>query len=88
MRVSSVATRLHPDASQLLASTTGPPKVVAWGDTAQTLDSTSFQSSSVGKMKLSDEENSAWTAYEAPLITRQTTCPGWVHAWGLTSGPV
>lgn len=38
MRVLSVATRLYPDASQVLASATGPPKMVAHGDTAQTLD--------------------------------------------------
>lgn len=88
MRVSSVATRLYPDASQLLASATGPPKMVAWGDTAQTLDPVSSQSSSVGKMKFPDEEKSAWTAHDAPVLTGQTTCPGLVSDWGLTSGPV
>lgn len=56
-RVSSVATRLYPDTSQLLASATGPPKMVACGDTVQTLDPASFQSSPVGKMKVPAEES-------------------------------
>lgn len=59
-RVSSVATRLYPDASQLLASATGPPKMIACGDTAQTLDLAFSQASAIGRMKLSTLGKPAW----------------------------
>lgn len=75
-----MATRLHSEASQLLASATGPPKMVAYGDIAQTLDPVSSRSRSVGKMKLPAKEKPAWTAHEAPTITGQTTHPGLLGA--------
>lgn len=55
MGVFSVVTRLFSDASQLLATATGPPNMVACRDTAQTLDPGSSQSSSLGRMKLPAE---------------------------------
>lgn len=83
-----MATRLHPDASQLLASASGPPKMADYGDTVQNFDPASSQFSSVGKMKLPAKGKPAWTAHEAPMITGQTTHPRLVSAWGLTSEPV
>lgn len=90
MSVSSVATRLYPDASQLLGSDTGPPKMAVCGDIVQTLDSASSKSSSIGKMKLPAKRKPACLVHEAPMIPGTSPMLRWqgLSKTSTLGGPV
>lgn len=72
-----MATRLYPDAGQLLASAAGPPKMAVCGDIVQALDPASSKSSSIGKMKLPARREPACLVHEAPIIPSKSTTLRW-----------
>lgn len=77
-----MATRLYPDAGQLLASATGPPKMAVCGDILQTLDPASSKSSSIGKMKLPAKREPACLVHEAPVIPGKSPTLRWQRTLG------
>lgn len=62
--------------------------MAACGDTAKALIQPLPSPALLTNMKLPAKEEPDWTARKAPPITGQTTHPGCVGAWGLTSEPV
>lgn len=78
-----MATRLHPDAGQLLASATGPPKMAVFGDIVQTLDPAFSKSSSIGKMKLPARREPACLVHETPMIPGNSPMLRWPGHLGM-----